>query len=263
MIHSFLAIEFLWLFPLYYICFFPHPLVPCIDDQDIVFVMDRSVGIGQIELWGVMYAIEILTGALYKGSRNLTVSVVSYATSLQDISLLDLTPRRYNIGREITFRLCINTLKRYERNIVSSYFPRPLNTYSGKTIELLKDFIRKDTKTTIITFAGTLSNEPWQNLNNITEGIKQIKEVGADNVQFFAAGFEAEEYGYLGGFYEERKKLYFAEVKALADENLAQEVVASVTSKPAVLLRCMTNMLYDSKVLCQSQSKLFLITRAS
>ena len=228
---------------------------PCIDDQDIVFVMDRSLAIGQTDLWGAMYAIEILTGAFYKGSSNLRVSVVSYATSLQDISLLDLTPRLC-IGREMTFQSCINTLRRYESNIVNTRsFPRTRCTYSGKTFELLKDFIRKDTNTTIITFAGTLSTEPWQNLNNITEGIKQIKEVGADNVQFFAVGFATEHFE----FNEERKNLYFAEVKALADENLAQEVVASVKN-PAVLLRCVTNMLYDSKVLCQSQSKLVLIT---
>ena len=229
---------------------------PCIDDQDIVFVMDRSVAIGQTQLWGAMYAIEILTGAFYKGSRNLRVSVVSYSTSLQDISLLDLTPRLC-IGREMTFQSCINTLRRYESNIVNTRsFPRPRHTYSGKTFELLQDFIRKDTNTTVITFAGTLSTEPRQNLNNITEGIKQIKEVGADNVQFFAAGFVAENFE----FDEVRKSLYFAEVKALADENLAQEVVASVAMTPEVLLRCVTNMLYDSKVLSQSQSKLVLIT---
>ena len=222
--------------------------------------MDRSTGIGQTELWGAMYAIEILTGALYRGSRNLIVSVVSYATTLEETELLDLTPRLYT-NREVTFRRCINTLKRYERNIASSSNRRPGNTYSGKTIELLKDFIKNGTKTTVITFAGTLSNDPQQNLNSITRGIKAIKDkVGASNVKFFAAGFEAENFqvGEPG-----RKENYYKEVNTLADGNSDQEVVSNVENKPAALLKNITDKLYNNGVFCQPQSKPVVILEAS
>ena len=149
--------------------------------------MDRSVGIGQTELWGAMYVIEILTSALLKGTKDLVIDVVSYATSHEGTSLINLTPKLFT-GKEVTPLFCTNTLKKYERNIRNvKEFPRPVHTYSGRTLQLLKDVVQKGTKTTVITFAGTLSNDPPQNLIEIENAIKDIikVKVGSSNVQVF------------------------------------------------------------------------------
>ena len=232
--------------------------VPCIDNQNIVIVMDRSSGIGQTELWGTMYMIEILTSALLRGTRKLVVSVISYAISLQDSQLMDLTPRLFTGKKEVDENFCTKTLKRYERNMKNvKIFPRPLSTHSGWTMHLLNDFIQKDTKTTVITFAGTISN--GNSLNLIANGIREIKtKVGSSNVQFFAAGFEAENL-YKGDV--RRMKDYYAEVKALGSNNSSQSVVVNIETNAAGFMRAVTDMLYNSGVLCKHQSKLVVLSK--
>ena len=215
--------------------------------------MDRSVGIGQTELWGAMYAIEILASALLKGTRKLVINVESYATSHEGTSLINLTPKLYT-GKEITPQFCTNTLKKYERNIRNVRdFPRPQHTYSGRTLQLLKDVVQKGTKTTVITFAGTLSNDPPQNLIEIENAIKDIKvKVGSSNVRFFGAGFEAENLYEGGGI---RSKQYYGEVKALGDGKSTQNVVDSIHTNAAGLVKDVTDMLYNNGILCAHQSK--------
>ena len=223
-------------------------------------VMDRSTGIGQTELWAAMYAIEIFTGALLRGTRNLTVDVVAYAKSLEETQLRKLTPDLYT-GKLVTPSFCNRTLKRYERNIRdTTKYPKPKNTYSGRTIQLLKDMVVPDTKTTVITFSGTLSNKPSQNLKSISQGIEDIKaKVGSGNVQFFGAGFEAE--NYEGD--QTRKDNYIREVTALGDNKSTQSAVVNIDYKAASFLKAVTEMLFNSGVLCKDQSKLVVLSEAN
>ena len=88
-------------------------------------------------------------------------------------------------------------------------------------------------------------------IENAIKDIIKVK-VGSSNVRFFGAGFEAE------NLYEgkgTRSKQYYSEVKALGDGKSTQNVVDSIHTNAAGLLKDVTDMLYNNGILCVHQSK--------
>lgn len=214
--------------------------MPCIDNQNVIIVMDRSAGLGNAELYDEMLMIEILTGALLRETKNLTVSVVSYADNIGQTSpLRNMAPT--TISGTVTEAQCNRILEQYERNIQGTFLNKPQDTVSGRTMELLVPFIKKGTKNIVITFPGTLSNN--DPVSRIRGAITQMKnKVGASNVDFFVAGFYAE---------NGRKEQYLREVIALADGREDKKVV---TAGRLELLRSLSDILFNNGVLCGAQS---------
>ena len=58
------------------------------NNQNIVFVMDRSKLILTLDIYGEMYLSEIIIGVPMREHRKMTISVVSYAMSLQESETL-------------------------------------------------------------------------------------------------------------------------------------------------------------------------------
>ncbi len=229
---------------------------PCI--ENVFIVMDRSSGIGNPQLYDAMYMIEILLGALLRNSRNLTITIVSYATTLYQRSNLEKLSVNLTSGTTITEETCIDALKDYESKLIKTFKNKPRDTVSGRTLELLVSDIEKGTLNTVITFAGTVSNYELPDNNPVTrigEAILSMKEkVGENNVRFFSAGFYAENGD------DRDKAQYEAEVLALADNttshnNIAPINIVSKEPDPITLMSHLTDSLYNNGVLCKEQSK--------
>ncbi len=231
----------------------------CIDNQNIFIVMDRSSGIGNPQLYEAMYMIEILMGALLRNTKNLTITVVSYATSLQQTSDLEKLSVNPTSGT-ITEKMCIDILKEYEAKLVKTLHNKPKDTVAGRTMELLERDIKKGVMNTVITFAGTVSNFDVLTNNPVTRIGKAIKtmtdKVGEKYVRFFSAGFYAEN----GGASE--KAQYENEVLALANNTISHNNIAPiniVTEKRdvTILMKNLTDSLYQNGVLCKEQCKYY------
>ncbi len=213
--------------------------------------MDRSRGINNPNLYDAMYMIEMLTGALLRNTKNLKITVLSYADTINQRSKLKRLSVNPTSGTSITEQICIDKLKEYEVELIKTLRNKPNDTVAGRTMELLESDIEKGVMNTVITFAGTVSNYKLPTNNPVTrigKAIKSIKvKVGEKNVRFISAGFFAEN-GKDGNEIQYKK-----EVKALADN---KDYQTNINKSPVTLMTELTNSLYDNGVLCKEQSKL-------
>ncbi len=232
----------------------------CIDNQNIFIVMDRSSGIGNPQLYDAMYMIEILMGALLRNTKNLTITVVSYATSLHQTSELEKLSVNPTSGTSITEKMCIDKLKEYEAELIKTLQNKPKDTVAGRTMELLERDIKKGVMNTVITFAGTVSNYELPNNNPVTRIGKAIKnmtdKVGEKYVRFFSAGFNAENGD------NSDKAQYEDEVLALANNkinhnNIAPINIGSKEPDVIILMKSLIDSLYQNGVLCKEQCKYY------
>ena len=241
--------------------FFAHllffDLVPCINNQDIFIVMERTTGIGNYDLYESVYMIEVLTGALMRGTNNLAVTVLSYADETSNI-LRTLSPEA--VSGHVGESDCTTMLYNYETKIVDAFQfgQKPDHTYAGETMERLKSFLRKGVPTTVITFSGTTSDNPARALQKINAGIKAIQNSRAVNnkVKFFSVGYFSETVNGDAHRIDE----YESEVRALGENKQQQVAIDSSDPKQTdtiKLFKKLISNLYNEGVLCNEQSECF------
>ena len=205
--------------------------------------MDPSKSLSALDIYGELYLIEIIIGILMREHRKMTISIVSYAISLQQSEAL-LNMSSITATGNITEKRCNQILAQSEKYIVNTN--KPIYTLAGRTMELLLPFIGKEAQNTVITFSGapSYSNAAITRIRNAIQKMKS--EVGPNMVNFFAAGFTA----------KNRSEHYKGEVRALAEGRSTHEVL---THNKMELLIKLGNILYEQGILSREQSKAFMM----
>ena len=215
------------------------------------------MGVGNPDLSRSVYMIEVLTGALLRGTKNLAVTVLSYADGTSN-TLRTLSPEA--VTGHVGESECNKILFKYETEMVNSFKlgQKPENTYAGETMEQLKSFLRNGVPTTVITFSGTTSDNPEMELQKINAGIKAIQNSRAvnDKVKFFSVGYFSET---VNGD-THRINEYESEVRALGENNKQRVAIDSSDpdqKDPIKLFKKLISNLYNEGVLCNEQSECF------
>ena len=196
--------------------------------------------------------LELVSSAMLKGTQDLGLSVLSYASSRSQTSLINLIP---NVQMPFTETQCLDVSKSIEDAIYGGRLPT--DTYSDNTMDLVAKLVRRGRRTTIITIAGSVSNGNFDNPSSsiytpgkIADAITKIEmKVGDPSlVNFFAVGY----IGSKIGNNEATKANYRMELKSLADKN-RQRVV--VNSNQIELYNDMLQLLRSEGVMCSTQRK--------
>ena len=196
--------------------------------------------------------LELITAALLKDTKDLSVSVIPYVSSRDQKILQNLIPAKEN---PFSKSECLKVVESIENSIYGRRLPT--DTYSDVTLNLFDSLVRRNRQTTIVTLAGTVSNgdfqdssSPYYTPGNIATSISKITStVGRSSlVKYFAAGF------YGTGIRNNPTKMinYETEITLLAAGNLDRAIM---DSNQVRLFRKLLQRLRNEGVFCDIQSK--------